>query len=100
MSIATKCECGYSISGLCVGSHNCRNFICRTTNTVHNNCANVLVSFQLFQELYGKYVQMDDRFETVHIWSEELAIKNEGKWIPKEISKDKYDCEKQHSWNN
>ena len=100
MSIAAKCECGYSISGLCVRSNNCRNFMNRTTITVHNNCANVLVRFELFQELYGKYVQMDDRFETVHIWSEELARKNEGKWTSKEISKDKYDCEKQHSWNN
>ena len=34
------------------------------------------VSFPLFQDLYGSYVQMDDRFETVHIWSKELAIKN------------------------
>ena len=24
---------------------------------------------------YGDYVQMDDRFETVHIWSEELEKK-------------------------
>jgi hypothetical protein len=43
---------------------------------------------------------MDDRFETVHIWSEELAMKNEGKWTPKEISKETYDCEKQETWNN
>jgi len=58
------------------------------------------VSFQLFQELYGSYVQMNDRFESVHIWSEELALKNKGRWTPKLISKDKYEAEKLHSWNN
>jgi len=58
------------------------------------------VSFQLFQELYGSYVQMDDRFETVHIWDEELALKNKGRWTPKLISKSKYEAEKLHSWNN
>jgi len=54
MSIAAKCECGYSISGLCVASHNCRNFICRTTNTVHNNCANVLV---ICSNNFGKIIE-------------------------------------------
>jgi hypothetical protein len=58
------------------------------------------VSFQLFQELYGNYVQMDDRFESVHIWSEELALRNKGKWTPQLISKAKYEAEKLHSWNN
>lgn len=58
------------------------------------------VSFQLFQELYGSYVQMDDRFESVHIWSEELALRNKGRWTPKLISKSKYEAEKVHSWNN
>jgi len=58
------------------------------------------VSFQLFQELYGSYVQMDDRFETVHIWDEELALKNKGRWTPKLISESKYEAEKLHSWNN
>jgi len=58
------------------------------------------VSFQLFQELYGSYVKMDDRFETVHIWSEELALRNKGKWTPILISKAKYEAEKLHSWNN
>lgn len=58
------------------------------------------VSFPLFQDLYGSYVQMDDRFETVYIWNEELAIKNKGRWKPKLISKNVYDQEKQHSWNN
>ena len=58
------------------------------------------VSFPLFQDLYGSYVQMDDRFETVHIWSKELALKNKGRWTPMLISKKKFDQEKQHSWNN
>lgn len=58
------------------------------------------ISFPLFQDLYGSYVQMNDRFETVHIWSKELAIKNKGRWTPMLISKKKFDQEKQHSWNN
>jgi hypothetical protein len=58
------------------------------------------VSFQLFQELYGNYVQMDDRFESVHIWSEELDLRNKGRWTPQLISKAKYEAEKLHSWNN
>lgn len=59
-----------------------------------------VVSFQLFQELYGSYVQMNDRFETVHIWNEELALRNKGRWTPIPISKAKYEAEKLYSWNN
>lgn len=58
------------------------------------------VSFRFFQKLYGSYVQMDDRFESVHIWSEELALRNKGRWTPILISKSKYEAEKLHSWNN
>ena len=58
------------------------------------------VSFQLFQELYGSFVQMNDRFESVHIWSEELALRNKGRWTPMPISKAKYEAEKLHPWNN
>jgi hypothetical protein len=58
------------------------------------------ISFQLFQELYGSYVQMNDRFESVHIWTEELALRNKGRWTPIMISKSKYESEKLHSWNN
>lgn len=50
--------------------------------------------------LYGKYVQIDDRFETVHIWSKELEEKNAGRWIPKEITEEEYLREKKHDWNN
>lgn len=58
------------------------------------------VSFQLFPDLYGSYVKMDDRFETVHIWTKELAIKNKGRWKPTLISKKIYDQENQEYWNN
>ena len=44
-----------------------------------------------FEKLYGSYVQMDDRFESVHIWSKELAIKNNGKWTPRLISKQEFE---------
>lgn len=40
---------------------------------------------------YGDYVQMDDRFESVHIWSKELEEKNAGKWNPLKITKEEYD---------
>jgi hypothetical protein len=42
--------------------------------------------FEMYSHLYGKPVTMDDRFETKHIWSEELALKNKGRWIPQEES--------------
>jgi hypothetical protein len=58
------------------------------------------VSFELFQELYGQYIQLNDRFESVHIWSEELALKNAGRWTPIKISQAKYKAEMLHSWNN
>jgi hypothetical protein len=55
--------------------------------------------FNLFPELNGKCVQMNDRFESVHLWGEQLAIKNKGKWIPEKISREKYQNEKQKAWN-
>lgn len=58
------------------------------------------IRFPLFQEFNKKYVQMNDRFESVHIWSEELALRNKGKWTPLLISKAKYESEKLHPWNN
>jgi hypothetical protein len=71
------------------------------SNEPQNQQLNIgAVSFQLFQELYGSYVQMDDRFESVHIWSEELALRNKGRWTPQLISKAKYEAERLHSWNN
>jgi hypothetical protein len=57
-------------------------------------------NFNLYADLYGKYVQMDDRFETVHIWSETLAVKNEGNYTPKEISKEVYEKEMLNAWNS
>ena len=47
------------------------------------------ITIKMYSHLYGKEVTMDDRFETKVIWSEELAIKNNGKWIPKEITMSK-----------
>jgi hypothetical protein len=46
-------------------------------------------AIEMYSHLYGKEVTMDDRFETKVIWSEELAIKNNGKWIPKEVTMSK-----------
>lgn len=43
---------------------------------------------------YGDYVQMNDRLETVHIWSKELEELNAGRWIPMKITKEKYEYEK------
>lgn len=57
------------------------------------------IDFNLYEDLYGNYIQLDDRFETVHLWSKEIALKNKGRWIPILISKSKYDEQKIHSWN-
>ena len=54
----------------------------------------------LFEELYDKYVQVNDRFETVHVWNRELAFHNNGKYVPREITKETYYEEMKHSWNN
>lgn len=43
---------------------------------------------------YGDYVQMDDRLETVHIWSKEVEKINAGRWKPLKITKEKYEQEK------
>jgi hypothetical protein len=40
--------------------------------------------FEMYKSLYGKSVKMNDRFESEHIWSEELALRNKGRWIPQE----------------
>ena len=47
--------------------------------------------FEMYENLYGSHVQMNDRFETVHIWSEELAIQNEGRFEPQLITKKQYE---------
>ena len=39
----------------------------------------------LNKRLYGKYVQMNDRFGSIHVWSEELAVRNEGRFKPTEM---------------
>ncbi len=43
---------------------------------------------------YGDYVQMNDRFESVHIWSKDVELKNRGRWTPLKITKEIYDREK------
>lgn len=40
---------------------------------------------------YGDYVRMNDRFETVHIWSKELEEKNAGRFEPLKITKEEYE---------
>lgn len=50
-----------------------------------------LLNIPMFEELYGKYVQMNDRFESVHKWNEAIATINSGRWIPIEISKEEYE---------
>lgn len=52
-----------------------------------------------YEHLYGKYVQITDRWESVHIWSEQKAEKNMGRWVPTEISEEEYNKEMQHLWN-
>ena len=55
--------------------------------------------FKKYEELYGSYVQVNDRFDSVHIWSEEVALINKGRYTPTLISKVKYLEEKEKSWN-
>ena len=46
--------------------------------------------FCVWAEYFGKPVSLNDRFETVLIWSLKDALKNEGRWTPKEISQQAY----------
>jgi hypothetical protein len=39
---------------------------------------------------YGDFVKMNDRFESIHIWSEDLEKLNNGRWIPRKITEEKY----------
>lgn len=39
---------------------------------------------------YGDFVRMNDRFESIHIWSEDLEKHNNGKWTPKKITEEEY----------
>lgn len=50
--------------------------------------------FYFYPELYGCFVRMDDRLETVHIWNKDLAIKNRGRWTPQQITLEEYEAEK------
>lgn len=55
--------------------------------------------FEMYPELYGCFVQMDDRFETVHVWSVEVARLNNGKWKPKKITEQQFNIERAYAWN-
>ena len=39
---------------------------------------------------YGDFVRMNDRIESIHIWSEDLEKFNDGRWTPKKITEDEY----------
>lgn len=72
-------------------------------NNIVNVCVQSIsvsdIDFPLYNELYGKYVQTNDRMETVHIWSLQIAMTNAGRYIPHEISKELYDKEMKYDWN-
>jgi len=58
-----------------------------------------IVELEPADGLYGKYIQLDDRFESVHIWSQELENHVNGRWTPIEITKEKYEKEMEQAWN-
>lgn len=43
----------------------------------------------MYEHLYGKQVKVNDRFETICIWSKDLAVLNDGRWVPEEINEQK-----------
>ena len=55
--------------------------------------------FSKHEHLYSKVVEMNNRGETIHIWSEKEAIENEGKWTPFQITKDKHLWAFDSPWN-
>jgi len=46
--------------------------------------------FNMYEDLYGEFVEMGDRFGTTHVWNKKLALKNRGRWEPFVISEEKY----------
>ena len=46
----------------------------------------------MHEHLYGKFVEMNDRTNSVHIWTQELAWQNHitGQWTPIEIDQKAY----------
>ncbi len=52
----------------------------------------------MYENLYGKVVEMNDRFETLVIWSKELAIENNGRWKPFQITKRRHEFSIDYSW--
>lgn len=67
-------------------------FVCKFWITI--NCG--AMSFSSTKVKYGDYVQINDRFESVHIWSEELEKKCGKKWTPEKITKDYYEHQKNY----
>lgn len=55
--------------------------------------------FSKHEHLYGKVVEMNNRGETIHIWSEKEAVKNAGKWTPYQITKAKHKWAFDKFWN-
>ena len=47
------------------------------------------VPFPKYEELYGKFVKMNDLYHTVHQWGRNLADKNRGKLTPSFIPAEK-----------
>lgn len=39
----------------------------------------IVSTIPLYAKLYGNYVQMNDRFNSVHIWTYDLAVRNGGR---------------------
>ncbi len=40
----------------------------------------------MYEDLYGKFVVVPDRFETVSRWSVAMAVSNKGRWVPELVS--------------
>lgn len=50
-----------------------------------------LSDLNLYEHLYGKYVQVGDSKGTVMVWDEEWAWINENRWTPVEITEEEYE---------
>lgn len=57
------------------------------------------IDYPLYENLYGKFVQVNDRFESVLIWDKDTAIINNGRFEPTLITKALYDLEIEKPWN-
>ena len=59
---------------------------------------NILIDVKTIEDedivKYGDFIQLDDRFESCHIWTELVEKEINGKWIPKKITKEEYENNK------